>query len=65
MLETRLLIAYSIIAALAVTGTVALVMWKRRRDARRLRLRGIKTAERAAERTVARNADRNGDRRIA
>ena len=46
-METRHLIAYSIIAALVMGGSIALIAWKRRRDARRLRLRGIKTAERA------------------
>jgi hypothetical protein len=57
-LETRLLIAYTIIAAMLLVGSVALIGWKRRRDARRLRLRGIKTGERAAERTAS-------ERRIA
>lgn len=57
-METRLLIAYTIIAAMLLVGSVALIGWKRRRDARRLRLRGIKTGERAAERTAS-------ERRIA
>ncbi len=52
-METRLLIAYSIIGAMLILGSIALVAWKRRRDARRLRLRGIKTEERARDRRIA------------
>ena len=49
-METRLLIAYTIIAVMVVGGTIALIGWKRRRDARRLRLRGVKVDERANSR---------------
>lgn len=45
-LETRLLIAYTIIAVMVVGGTVGFVAWRRRRNARRLRLRGIKVDQR-------------------
>ncbi|WP_156457973.1 hypothetical protein [Sphingomonas sp. Leaf412] len=52
-MELREQIAYLIIAALVVAGTVTFVLWKRRRDARRRRLRGIKTDEQAKPRRTA------------
>ena len=52
-LELREQIAYVIIAILLVAGTVTFALWKRRRDARRRRLRGIKTDEQAKPRRTA------------
>ena len=52
-METRLVIAYTIIAVMLIVGATALFVWKRRRDARRLRLRGIKTEERARDHRAA------------
>ena len=52
-MELREQIAYVIIAILLVAGTVTFALWKRRRDARRRRLRGIKTDEQAKPRRTA------------
>lgn len=52
-METREVIAYTIIAVMLIVGSTTLFVWKRRRDARRLRLRGIKTEERARDRRTA------------
>lgn len=43
MLETRLIVAYSLLAAMAVGAVVSSVVWGRRHAARKRRLRGIKT----------------------
>ena len=42
-MEARLLIAYSLIAAITVIGSITAVVVSRRRAARKRRLRGIKT----------------------
>jgi len=41
--ESRLLIAYALLAALLIVGTVGGVIYSRRRSARKRRLRGIKS----------------------
>ena len=52
-MELRQQIAYAIIAVMAVGGTMAFVLWKKKRDARRRRLRGIKTDEQGKGRRAA------------
>jgi hypothetical protein len=42
MLEARLLLAYTLIALIAVVGGVSALLWSRRRKARQRRMRGIK-----------------------
>ena len=43
-METRLLIAYTLMATIAVVAVIGGVAWRRKRIARKRRLRGIKTA---------------------
>jgi hypothetical protein len=46
-----MLIAYGLIAVTGVVGLTALILWRRRRAARKLRLRGVKSYNRSAART--------------
>ncbi|SEK30889.1 hypothetical protein SAMN05216382_0159 [Sphingomonas palmae] len=48
------MLAYGLIAAIAIVGSIAGLIWSRKNKARKRRLRGIKSYTPASERSAAR-----------
>lgn len=53
-MEARLIFAYSLIAAIAIVGSIAGLIWSRKNKARKLRLRGIKSYTPVSNRSAVR-----------